>query len=80
MWDKWVIDCSMHEPGMPYVYCPVEFGDDGEISNVVVGMMLMGKPKGDVVGVYHQDGQEAVERWCAANPEWRTPESDALVK
>lgn len=71
-WDKWVWDVSM-----PTKYgkclCPVEMDEDGEVTSVVVGMNFIGDkpPQGTVIGLFHDGGNEAVEAWMAANPDWR---------
>lgn len=58
-WDKWVIDATM---GYPFCFCPLE----GE--TIITGMnVLADKPpgKGELVAVVHEDGQDAVEEFCA---------------
>jgi len=58
---KYVLDATM---GWPFVYCPVELDDAGEIVSVVTGMNYIGPPPGKVIAIVHQDGQEAVEAFC----------------
>lgn len=66
-WKNYVLDVSMIHNDIP-CWCPIE--DDG---GVVVGMnLIQSKCPGKMVGVFHPDGQEAVEEWCAANSEWRS--------
>jgi hypothetical protein len=63
MWENWVIDATM---GYPLCFCPVE-GDfpDGNYS-IVVGMNLIGSPpKGKVVAMIHEGGQEAADVFYA---------------
>lgn len=70
-WDKWVLDASMSYGGNR-CFCPVEVDDDGEVTNIIIGMNFVSdKPPHDgiCIGVYHPDGQEAVERWREENPE-----------
>lgn len=68
-WDEWVIDATMGAQDGMLCFCPIERGPDGEIENIVTGMNFVGAPPegGKVVAVVHQDGQEAVEAFCAEN-------------
>lgn len=62
---NWVLDITL---GEPYAFCPIE--DNGD---VVVGLTIItDKCPGNLSGVMHLDGQEAVEKWCAEHPTWRT--------
>lgn len=63
--EEWVLDVSMSPP----VWIPIENrGTDDE--TLVTGLNYMGeKPPGKVVGIVHPDGQDAVDRWCSANPD-----------
>lgn len=73
MWDKWVIDGSM---GYPLCCIPVE-GDfpDGEYS-LVVGMNFVGvPPRGRVVALIHEGGQDAADAFYADHKD----EIDALI-
>jgi hypothetical protein len=66
MWNEWVLDLTFGTEPMP-CFCPYE-RDTGAI---VTGMnMLTDRCPGELVGVVHLDGQEAVEKWCADNPDW----------
>ena len=58
MWDNWVIDATM---GYPLCFCPLDGDLDGEFQ-IVTGMNLIGiPPKGKVVALVHEDGQEAAD-------------------
>jgi hypothetical protein len=63
--ETYIMDVSM---GEPYCYMPYEVG----IGIITMGMNFIGfVPKGGkVVGIFHQDGQEAAEKWCKENPDW----------
>lgn len=67
MWDKYVIDASMGVRGGLFCFNPVELDADGNITSVVTGMNCLGFiPDGaKVIGVIHEDGQDAVEAFCA---------------
>jgi hypothetical protein len=67
MFDECVIDASMGVSGGMLCFCPIERGPDGEISNIIIGMNFVGAPpRGSrVVAVVHENGQEAVEAFCA---------------
>jgi hypothetical protein len=75
MWDTWVLDVTIEEPGAPYCFVPVEGDLEGEHS-LVLGMNFLGAkpPGGRLVGVVHMDGQEACDRYCAEHKD----ELDAL--
>ncbi len=64
MWKEYVIDAQLSRDGR-IAFCPIDNGQ------VVVGMMFADSPPNDaqVVGVFHSDGQEAVETWIAENKE-----------
>lgn len=65
MWREWLLDVSFEYP------CFVPYERDTD--QVVVGMnMLSARCPGELVGVMHSDGQDAVEKWCAENPDWLT--------
>ena len=72
MSDRWVLDAGAHEAaGMDdgtYPFCPLEGDPDGEFS-VMVGLTFIGDrpPYGEFVGVVHDGGDEAVQRWCDAH-------------
>lgn len=63
MWNECVIDATMGAHGGLLCFCPVERGPDGEIDNIVIGANFIGSPPVGcrIVGVVHEDGQEAVE-------------------
>lgn len=59
----WVVDVSLY----PHV-CFVPY-DDGDI---MLGMSLITEHcPGNLIGVIHSGGQEAVEEWIAAYPDWK---------
>jgi len=62
-----VIDVSCSHDGM-YAFCPY----DKATGDVIVGMTLITSLngfKGKIVGLFHPDGQEAVEEWIKAHPD-----------
>jgi hypothetical protein len=67
MWENWVIDASMPTPDDNIVtFVPIE--DD---ETLVLGMNFIGnKCPGNLVGVVHLNGQEAVEQWIKDHPDW----------
>lgn len=71
MWDKWVIDATPpYSPG-DGVYCfiPVEGELGSGNESFVTGMNVVSdKPPhdGEVVGIIHEGGQDAVEAFCKA--------------
>ncbi len=77
MWNEWVIDVTFW-PSTGF--CPL---DDG---SVVVGMTYIAdRSPGKLVGVFHHDGEEAVDGWVADHPNWKDEygqqqgESDVLL-
>jgi len=70
MFKEWVIDIgSSHFDDGVVCFVPYE----RETGDIVVGMnVLSDKSPGKLVGVIHNDGQEAVEKWCDENPNWHT--------
>lgn len=60
-YDRWVLDASMFKGvGEPMCFCPLN--DEGI---VVIGITVLADyPLGKFVGVIHEDGQEAVEKFC----------------
>lgn len=64
-WPNWVIDATVTRDAPPFAFCPVD--DDGTI---VTGIMVIrDTPPGHLVGVIHEDGQQAVEDWCEQHSE-----------
>ncbi len=62
MWKKYVLDVTMNPP----CWCPYE----EETGNIVVGLsMIQNECPGEMVGIFHQDGQEKVNEWMENNPE-----------
>lgn len=63
---QWVLDASMGIHEGTGVFCPVEGDIYGDNWTVVTGLNYLGTkpPHGRFVGVVHEDGQEAVERFC----------------
>lgn len=74
MYEKWVVDVSFATPCfVPYI--------GGEL---ITGMNLVqDHSPGELVGIIHCAGQEAVEAYCAAHPDWHRqfspPEPAATV-
>lgn len=67
MWKEWVIDASMSAPEGCACFVPYEREED----TFVLGMNLISdRCPGELLGVIHANGQEAVEEWCKANPDW----------
>ena len=65
-WPEWVIDAGFCRDGL-LCFCPIENAGTDEES-IVFGFSHLGdKCPGKLVGVVHEDGQEAVEAWCAEN-------------
>ena len=65
-WKEWVVDVT-HGTENGACFCPYERESD----SIVFGMnFITDRCPGDLVGVVHMGGNEAVEEWCAANPDW----------
>jgi hypothetical protein len=65
-WKEWLLDVT-HGTDPFACFVPYEREDDA----IVFGMNLMtDRCPGDLVGVIHAAGQEAVEKWMADNPDW----------
>jgi hypothetical protein len=65
MWKNWVLDVTRDSDGER---CFVPIDDGGRI---VVGFnVITDECPGKLVGVFHEGGQEEVERWCAEHPDW----------
>lgn len=66
-WDNCVIDATMGARDGILVFCPVELDVGGEITAVISGAMFVGSPPrgARVIGVVHEEGQEAVEEFYA---------------
>lgn len=59
----WVLDCTF-DNDIP-AFCPYENGD------IIIGMTVISdKCPGNLIGVFHSDGQELVEKWIAKHPNW----------
>jgi len=64
MFENWVLDVT-YMPDMPPVFVPYEDG------TLVLGMNVMSEfCPGNLVGIIHEGGQEAAEKWYAENPDW----------
>lgn len=64
--DTWVIDAGLSRPDKGYFcFCPCSGDPDSLDFEVTTGLNLLAPipPKGKIVAVVHEDGQEAVERW-----------------
>lgn len=65
MRDRWVLDVTMADLEGPRAFCPLD-----NKGNVVVGLTFISDtPPGELVGVFHEGGDEAVEAWCDQHPE-----------
>ena len=65
-WKEWVLDITLGTEPMP-CFCPYERDEDA----IVFGMNLITERcPGELVGVVHMDGEKAVDRWVAENPNW----------
>jgi hypothetical protein len=73
MLDEWVLDLTFGTEPLP-CFCPY----DRENDSIVTGLnMLTNKCPGELIGVVHPEGQEAVEKWCEENPDWHVRYSKA---
>ena len=64
--NTFVLDVTFADTGQP-VFCSYESDTD----SVVVGLSIITTTcPGELVGVFHSDGQGAVEKWIAENPDW----------
>jgi hypothetical protein len=67
-WTHWALDATL---GEPLGFVPVEIDDAGRVEAIVWGMTyITDTPPGKLIGVVHQNGQDAVEAWCAENPDY----------
>jgi hypothetical protein len=65
-WTHWALDVSLSAP----CFVPVEMDDAGNVKTIVWGMTLVAdRAPGNLIGVVHQGGQDAVEKWCDENPD-----------
>jgi hypothetical protein len=63
-WKNWAMDVSREEE--PYCFCPIEKNGD-----LVLGMNFIGDMcPGNLVAIFHESGQAAVEKWEQENPDW----------
>jgi len=68
IWDEWLVDVTFGS----LCFVPIErTGPDDDDFNIVFGMNYVADepPSGKVIGIIHEDGQEAVEQWCRENPD-----------
>ena len=66
IWGNWVMDVT-HEDGI-YCFCPIN--DD---NSIVVGMnVITDRCPGNLVGIFHEGGQDAVGEWEKLNPDWHS--------
>jgi ethanolamine utilization microcompartment shell protein EutL len=67
----YVLDCTFGiESGLLLAFCPAEYADDGTVQSVTIGITYLSTSPPDgsrFVGVFHSDGQEACDAWCADN-------------
>ena len=60
----WVIDATLSTPPGLFCFCPIEGDINGEYT-IVTGMNYIGnRAPAKLVAIVHEDGQEAVNRWC----------------
>ena len=66
-WTECVIDATMGARDGMFCFCPVERDEHGQITSVISGLNFLGAPPTDMrfIGVIHEDGQAAVEEFCA---------------
>lgn len=65
-WDKYVIDASMGVRDGLFCFCPIEGDIECEFT-IITGFNCIDEdpPRGkELVAIWHEDGQEAVERFC----------------
>ena len=66
MFKLWVIDASAPAPKGAVCFVPYEPPD-----TIVFGMnYISDESPGELVGIIHNDGQEAAEQWEKDNPDW----------
>jgi hypothetical protein len=60
----WVLDVTFGlVAGEMLTFCPIE--EDG---TVITGLaVIASEPPGRMIGIFHADGHDQVERWCADN-------------
>lgn len=64
MSENWVMDVSYESE--PYCFCPIK--NDGSI---VVGMnVIADRSPGNLVGIFHTDGQGAAKNWEQKHLDW----------
>lgn len=69
--NAYVVDVTLADGDRGHCFVPVEFGPDGEVETIVLGMnYLTTEPPhgGTVVGIIHSDGEQAVEAWIEEHP------------
>jgi hypothetical protein len=66
MLKTWLLDVTNGVNEMP-CFCPYE----EETGMIMTGLMLV-QPRcpGELVGVFHEGGQEAADTWCQENRDW----------
>lgn len=67
IFDKWLLDVTRLDSGGFPCFCPYEN------ERIVLGMNFIGDEcPGDLIGIFHEEGQEKAEQWVKANPDWHT--------
>ena len=70
MFKDWVVDVTIYDGGELLCFIPVE-NIESDNPTFVTGMNLLtsidGFKQGMVKGIIHEDGQEAVDKWCIEN-------------
>ena len=66
MTKTWLLDVTNRVGELP-CFCPYE-----ELTGMIMtGLnVIADKCPGELIGVFHEGGQEAVEKWCRDNQDW----------
>lgn len=72
MWNEWVIDATLEDKDGFLCFVPIENKGTAQ-ETYVVGMNVLSNvqnfERGKIVGIIHEGGQEAVEKWIQEHPE-----------
>ena len=73
MWKNWVLDVTHGHDDL--AFCPIE--DDGSI---ITGMTILScKCPGKLVGIFHEEGDDAVRLWMKENASVLAELREAMV-
>lgn len=62
----WLLDVTDGSGGMP-CFCPYE----ESTGTIMIGLhVIADKCPGELIGVFHEGGEDAAEKWCCDNPDW----------